>query len=139
MGDREDIAGRMVAAVCVAVFPARNVLVAMHNLNSPMSALEFQQDVRRGFFSRQAVDEIDDLHLRLLPFSVDFALPPARHAADLANRRPFLVYTGRLYCQRLDQTPLNAAMGFLDAAIVAREGGKVGTLKAVSTFSRSVF
>ena len=31
---------------------------------------------------------MDDLHLRLLPFPVDFAPPPGRHAADLTNRRP---------------------------------------------------
>ena len=49
--DRENIAGRIVAAVRVAVFPERHVLVAMHDLDSPVLAVELQQDQRRGLLS----------------------------------------------------------------------------------------
>lgn len=122
--DRENIAGRIVAAVRVAVFPERHVLMAMHDLDSPVLAVELQQDQRRGLLSRQAGDEMDDLHLRLLPFPVDFALPPARHAADLTNRRPFIVDAGGLHWEHLDQTPFDASMGLFGAAIVTREGEK---------------
>ena len=47
-GEGEDVARGVVATIGVAVLAENDVLVAMHDLNSPMIAIAGQQSLRRG-------------------------------------------------------------------------------------------
>src|SRR5450759_3023956 len=64
-GEGEDVTRRVVAAVGVAVLAENDVLVAMHDLDAPMIAIDGQQSLWRG--GSQAGDEMNDLVLRRLP------------------------------------------------------------------------
>ena len=57
-GEGEDVARRVVATIGVAVLAENDVLVAMHDLDSPMIAIAGQQSLWRG--GAQAGDEMND-------------------------------------------------------------------------------
>jgi hypothetical protein len=121
-GEGEDVAGRVVATVGVAVLAEDDVLVSMHDLDSPMIAIDGQQSLWRG--GSQAGDEMNDLVLRRLPLAVFLELAPTFDAADLLDRRPLAFNSGGGGRQHVDGAPFDAPMRLFDAAIPCAQGKK---------------
>ena len=121
-GEGEDVARRVVATIGVAVLAENDVLVAMHDLDSPMIAIAGQQSLRRG--GAQAGDEMNDLVLRRLPLAVFLELAPTFDTADLPDRRPLAFNPGGGGRQHIDGAPFDAPMRLFDAAIPCAQGEK---------------
>jgi hypothetical protein len=104
------------------VLAENDVLVAMHDLDSPMIAIAGQQSLRRG--GAQAGDEMNDLVLRRLPLAVFLELAPTFDPADLPDRRPLALNPGGGGRQHIDGAPFDAPMRLFDAAIPCAQGEK---------------
>ena len=121
-GEGEDVARRVVATIGVAVLAENDVLVAMHDLDSPMIAIAGQQSLWRG--GAQAGDEMNDLVLRRLPLAVFLELAPTFDTADLPDRRPLALNPGRFGRQHVDRALFDAAVRLLNTAIPCTQGEK---------------
>ena len=121
-GEGEDVARRVVATIGVAVLAENDVLVAMHDLDSPMIAIAGQQSLRRG--GAQAGDEMNDLVLRRLPLTVFLELAPTFDTADLPDRWPLALNPGGFGRQHVDRALFDAAMRLLNTAIPCAQGEK---------------
>jgi hypothetical protein len=114
----------MVAAVGAPIFAQKNILVAMHDFDAPVFAVEREQLLRRRLVGRQAGDQIRHFFFRWLPYAFLFALNDATYATDLAHSWPVILNVGSFDRKNINDALLDAAMRFIDARVMMTEGEK---------------
>ncbi len=114
----------IVFAVGIGILAQEDILVAVHDFNAPMVAVEGEEVLWCGFCLGEAGDEIGDFLGGRLPDALFPALNNTAHPADLGNAWPVPTHKSGLGGKHINDAPLNAAMGLLNAAVMGPEGGK---------------